>query len=214
MSEEFAKKWSTPQGEGMGERIRSAVRPAGPLKPRIEQATRQLQMQITKLDTTANRLKEKDNALFSKIVNYLQKHDTEHATVYANELAEIRKMYKMVMQARLALEQIVTRLSTVTDLGDIVVTLAPAMSVIRSIKSGLSQVIPTAENEISEISSLLSSILVDAGQLSGSVLNFETANEDAEKILSEASALAEARMKEKLPDIGTLGISEGEKHQI
>ena len=214
MSEEFAKKWNTPQEEGVGERIRNAVRPAGPLKPRIEQATRQLQMQIAKLDNTANRLKDKDNALFSKIVNYLQKHDIEHATVYANELAEIRKMYKMVMQARLALEQIVTRLSTVTDLGDIVVTLAPAMSVIRSIKSGLSQVIPTAENEISEISSLLSSILVDAGQLSGSVLNFETANEDAEKILSEASALAEARMKEKLPDLGTLGISEGEKHQI
>ncbi len=211
---DFAKRWSSPQGEGVGERIKGAVRPEGPLKPRIEQATRQLQMQITKLDNTANKLKEKDNATFSKIVNYLQKHDTDHATVYANELAEIRKMYKMISQARLALEQIVTRLSTVTDLGDVVVTLAPAMSVIRSVKTGLTQVMPAAEGEISEISSMLSSILVDAGQMSGTTLNFESANEDAEKILAEASTLAEARMKEKLPDLGTLGISEGEKHQI
>ncbi len=171
-------------------------------------------MQITKLDNTANKLKEKDSTTFQKIVNYLQKHDTDHATVYANELAEIRKMYKMVSQARLALEQIVTRLSTVTDLGDVVVTLAPAMSVIRSVRSGLMQVMPAAEGEISEISSMLSSILVDAGQMSGMTLNFESANEDAEKILAEASTLAEARMKEKLPDLGTLGISEGERHQI
>ncbi len=211
---EFAKKWDAPQGESLGDRIKSAVRPEGPLKPRIDQAIRQLQIQITKLDNTSNRLKEKDTQLFQKIVNYLQKHDTDHATVYANELAEIRKMYKMISQAKLALEQIVTRLSTVTDLGDVVVTLTPALAVIKSVRAGLMQVMPSAEGEITEISQLLSSILVDAGQLTGTSLNFEAANEDAEKILAEAGALAEAKMKEKLPDLSSIGLPEGEKHQI
>jgi division protein CdvB (Snf7/Vps24/ESCRT-III family) len=211
---EFVKKWNQPEGESLGDRIKGAVRPEGPLKPRIEQAIRQLQIQITKLDNAANRLKEKDSQLFQKIVNYLQKHDSDHATVYANELAEIRKMYKMINQAKLALEQIVTRLTTVTDLGDVVVTLAPAMAVIKSVRAGLMQIMPSAEQEISEISSLLSSILVDAGQLTGSTLNFEAANEDAERILAEASTLAEAKMKEKLPDLGSIGLPEGEKHQI
>lgn len=62
-------------------------------------------------------------------------------------------------------------------------------------------VLPEAEGEIGEISSLLSSILVDAGQVGGYSLNFEAANEDAEKVLAEAAAVAEQRMKEKFPDI-------------
>jgi division protein CdvB (Snf7/Vps24/ESCRT-III family) len=83
------------------------------------------------------------------------------------------------------------------------------MSVIRSVRSGIISVLPEAEREINEISGLLSSILVDAGQVSGSTLNFEAANEDAEKILAEASAVAEQRMKEKFPELPT-GVPTGE----
>ena len=98
-------------------------------------------------------------------------------------------------------EQITLRLNTITELGDIVVTLTPAMSVIRSVRQGLVSVLPEAEGEIGEISGLLSSILVDAGTVGGYSLNFEAANEDAEKVLAEAAAVAESRMKEKFPEI-------------
>jgi len=200
---DFVSKWNKPSGGGFGERVREAVRPLGPLKPRLEAAVRQIQIQISKLDATSLKLKERDAAIFNKVVTSIQKHDMQHATVYANELAEIRKMNKMVTAAKLALEQIVLRLNTVQELGDIVVTLAPAMGVIRSIKSGLVSVLPEAENEISEISNLLGSILVDAGQLGASTINFEAANEDAERILAEASAVAEQKMREKFPDLPT-----------
>ncbi len=131
----------------------------------------------------------------------MQKHDSQHAAVYANELAEVRKMSRMVTQAKLALEQITLRLNTVTELGDIVVTLTPAMAVIRSVRQGLVSVLPEAEGEIGEISGLLSSVLVDAGTVGGYSLNFEAANEDAEKVLAEAAVVAESRMKEKFPEI-------------
>jgi division protein CdvB (Snf7/Vps24/ESCRT-III family) len=197
----FAQKWVRTQTPGIGDRVKDAVRPAGPLKPRLEQAVRQIQIQVSKLDTTSTKLKERDTAIFNRVVGAISKHDMQHASVFANELAEVRKMNKMVTQARLALEQIVLRLNTVQELGDIVVTLTPAMSVIKSVKSGLVSVLPEAENEIGEISGLLSGILVDAGQLGGYTLNFEAANEDAEKILGEASAVAEQRMKEKFPEL-------------
>ncbi|MEM3771909.1 MAG: Snf7 family protein, partial [Candidatus Micrarchaeia archaeon] len=193
----FEEKWVKEQKPGMGDRVREAVRPSGPLKPRLEDAIRAIQTQIARLDAMATKLKERDAAIFNKVVSSIQKHDTQHASVFANELAEIRKMLRMVTSSKLALEQIVLRLNTVTELGDIVVTLAPAMAVIRSVKSGIISVLPEAEREINEISSLLSSILVDAGQVSGTTLNFEAANEDAEKILAEASAVAEQRMKER-----------------
>jgi division protein CdvB (Snf7/Vps24/ESCRT-III family) len=171
------------------------------LKPRLEQAIRAIQVQITKLDATANKLKERDTAIFNKVVSALQKHDTQHASVYANELAEVRKIARLVTQAKMALEQISLRLSTVQELGEIVVTLAPAMGVIRGVKNGLVQVLPEAEKELGDISSLLSSILVDAGQMAGTTLNFEASSEEAERILGEAAAIAEQRMKEKFPEL-------------
>ncbi|MCQ5377095.1 MAG: Snf7 family protein, partial [Candidatus Methanomethylicia archaeon] len=137
-------------------------------------------------------------------------HDMDHAKIYANELAEIRKMSKMMIQARMALEQIVMRLSTVTELGDIVVTLAPAMGVIKNVKAGISQLLPEAERELGDISTMLSGILVDAGQSGGLSLNFESANEDAQKILGEAAVVAEQRVKEKFPELPA-GVSAGEK---
>ncbi|MGQ9719098.1 MAG: Snf7 family protein [Nitrososphaerales archaeon] len=200
---QFADKWSKSSMPTVGEKIKETIRPAGPLKPRLESAIRQIQVQVSKLDSTTNRLRERDNLIFNKVVSAIQKHDMPHASVFANELAEIRKMGKMVTQAKIALEQIVLRLNTVQELGDIVVTLTPAMAVIRNVKAGLVSVLPEADHEIGEISGLLSSILVDAGQLGGYTLNFEAANEDAEKILAEASAVAEQRMKDKFPELPT-----------
>lgn len=197
----FAEKWTRSQQTGLGEKVKDTIRPAGPLKPRLEQAVRQIQVQVAKLDSTYTKLRERDTSIFNRIVSAMQKHDMAHASVFANELTELRKMGKLVTQAKLALEQIVLRLNTVQELGDIVVTLTPAMSVIRSVKTGLVSVLPEAEHEISEISGLLSGILVDAGQLGGYTLNFEAASEDAERILAEASAVAEQKIREKFPEI-------------
>jgi division protein CdvB (Snf7/Vps24/ESCRT-III family) len=198
---QFADKWEKSNTEGFTSRVRDSVRSPGPLKPRLDLAVRQIQVQVAKLDATSAKLRERDSSIFNKIVASIQKHDSQHASVYANELAEIRKMNKMVTQAKLALEQITLRLNTITELGDIVVTLTPAMSVIRSVRQGLVSVLPEAEGEIGEISGLLSSILVDAGTVGGYSLNFEAANEDAEKVLAEAAAVAEQRMKDKFPEI-------------
>lgn len=197
----FASKWVKPQGGKFSEKVKDVVKPAGPLKPKLEQAVRQIQVQVAKLDTTSTKLKDRDTGIFNKVVGAIQKHDTQHAAIYANELTEVRKMNRMVTQARLALEQIMLRLNTVQELGDIVVTLTPAMGVIKNVKTGLVNVLPEAEHEIGEISGLLSGILVDAGQIGGYTLNFEAANEDAEKILTEASAVAEQRVKDRLPEL-------------
>jgi division protein CdvB (Snf7/Vps24/ESCRT-III family) len=123
------------------------------------------------------------------------------ASVFANELAEVRKMEKMIMHARLALEQIVLRLRTVSELGDVVSTLAPAVGVLRTVRTGMSSIFPEAERELGQIGTLLNGIIIDAGQSTGLSINFESANEDAQKILTEAASVAEQRIKEKFPDL-------------
>jgi division protein CdvB (Snf7/Vps24/ESCRT-III family) len=198
----FASKWEKKdQGPGLVDRLRGTVRTPTPLKSQIEQANRQIRILISQLDSTVNRIKQRDSTIFKSVVSSLAKHDMQHAAVYANELSEIRKMGKMVTQAQLAMEQISLRLGTINDIGEIASTLAPAVSVIKNMKEGLRMALPEADKEISEISGLLSSVLVDASTTGGLSLNFDAANEDAQKVLEEAASVAEQRMKESFPEI-------------
>ena len=198
----FSSKWEKKeQSPGFFDRFRGSVRGQTPLKVQIEHANRQIRILISQLDNTVNKIKQRDSTIFKSVVSALAKHDTQHAAVYANELSEVRKMGKMVTQAQLALEQIALRLGTITDMGEIANTLAPAVSVIKNMKADLQLALPEADREIGEISSLLSSVLVDASTSTGLSLNFEAANEDATKVLEEAAAVAEQRMKEDFPEI-------------
>ncbi|QQG48135.1 MAG: hypothetical protein HY247_05100 [archaeon] len=198
----FANKWEKKeQGPGIIDRLKDSVRPPTPLKPQIDQANRQIRVLISQLDSTVNRIKQRDSVIFRGVVTSLAKHDTAHAAVYANELTEVRKMGKVVTQAQLALEQISLRLGTITDLGEIASTLAPAVSVIRSMKESLQVALPEADKEIGEISGLLSSVLIDAGTTGGLSLNFDVANEDAQKVMEEAAAVAEQRMRDSFPEL-------------
>jgi division protein CdvB (Snf7/Vps24/ESCRT-III family) len=202
MSERFAKKWETKREEtSFINNIRGTVQPQQPLKPRLDYAVRRLELQIKKLDQTSERFSQKDRSLFAKIVDSYAKHDTPHANIYANELAEVRKMEKLVMNARLALDQVVLRMKTVTEFGDLVCTLGPCISVLRSINVGLCGVLPEAENELGDISNMLSGLMFDCGTSSGMSLNFNSVNEDASKILSEAAAVAEQKLSANFPDL-------------
>ncbi len=202
MSERFSKKWETKREEQpLTRRIQDAVRPPGPLKPRLDGAVRRIELQVNKLDQAGEKFSVRDRTIFARIVDAYTKHDTARANVFANELAEIRKMEKLITNARLALEQIVLRLRTVSELGDVVSTLGPAVGVLRTVRSGLVSVFPEAESELGEIGNLLSGIMMEAGTETGMSLNFNAVNEDATKILTEASTVAEQRIKEKFPDL-------------
>jgi division protein CdvB (Snf7/Vps24/ESCRT-III family) len=202
LSERFAKKWETRKEEQpFTNRIKDAVKPPGPLKPRLDFAVRRIELQVQKLDQATDRFTQRDKAIFARIVDAYTKHDTARANVFANELAEVRKMERLIINARLALEQIVLRLRTVSELGDVVSTLGPAVGVLRSVRAGLTSVFPEAENELGEIGNMLSGIMIEAGQGSGMTLNFDSVNEDASKILNEAATVAEQRIKEKFPDL-------------
>jgi division protein CdvB (Snf7/Vps24/ESCRT-III family) len=212
LSEKFAKRWEAEENQQpFPSRVKDAVRPPGPLKPRLDIAVRRIELQVQRLDQANDRFSQRDKAIFQRIVEAYTKHDMARANVFANELAEIRKMEKMIMHARLALEQIVLRLRTVSELGDVVSTLAPAVGVLRTVRSGMASVFPEAERELGSIGNLLSGIIIDAGQSTGLTLNFDAANEDAQKILTEAGSVAEQQIKDKFPDLpaGIPSVTEG-----
>ena len=202
MSERFAKKWESKREEnGLINTVRTTVTPQAPLKPRLDFAITKLELQINHLDQANERFTQKDKTLFAKLVDSYTHHDQAHANMYATELAEIRKMSKLIMNARLALDQVSLRIKTVSELGDVVATLGPCVGVLRSISNGLGGVLPEAEGELGEIGNMLSGLMFDAGISSGMSMNFNNVNEDASKILAEAATVAEQKVSANFPDL-------------
>jgi len=204
VSEKFARKWGEGKdGTPLTTKIKEAIRSPRPLRPRLDYAIKRIQIQIERLDKATTRFSARDESIFARVVDAYSKHDMARANVFANELAAMRRMEKTIIHSRLALEQIVLRLSTVSELGDVVSTLAPAVGVMRGVRNGMSAVFPEAERELGSIGNLLNGIMIDAGQSTGVTIDFQTASEDAQTILSEAATVAEHKVKEKFPELPT-----------
>lgn len=205
----FGNKWNKQQGDSVGEAVRNkileGVKPQAPLKPRIEEARSKLQMQVTKLETISTKMQEKDKLIFGRIVTAMQNHDSRYAKLLSNELSQIRRMNKMVNSAKLALEQIQLRLNTMTELGDVVITLSPAMSVIKGIQGGLSSMMPHADQSFGQISDLLGNIMSGTGQIPSPEISSGTLSLDDEaiKIIEEATVVVEENTRDKFPDLPT-----------
>ncbi|MEM2759759.1 MAG: Snf7 family protein [Nitrososphaerales archaeon] len=197
----FSKNWTRSDNRGISEKIRDTVKPQGPLRPRLETASNRLQAQIQRMDTMLAKMREKDSTLFKKIVDAMQKHDVDAGKVLSNELAEVRKVTKLLNHTRMALEQVHLRLSTIHDVGDAVVALAPAVGALKSVKTGLAKFMPDAENEIGDMSSMLGNLLVDTLQGGNFTFTNDVSSEEVEKILAEASAVAEKNVDSRLPSV-------------
>ena len=199
----FAKKWKDEEKTPLQDRIRNSVRPEGSLKPRLDEANKRMQAQIRKLDTAGRHFSERDKSLFAKTVQAYSNHDAMRARVYANELGELRKTKKQIDNTKLALEQISIRLGTVSEFGDVVSMLSPAVSMLQDVGKGISTAMPEAGQELGNIGNLLSGIISETNQGSGMDIAFDSPTDAAQSILDEAAEMAEQNIKQQLPDIPT-----------
>jgi division protein CdvB (Snf7/Vps24/ESCRT-III family) len=199
----FAGKWENEEKRPLHEKIKDKVRPPGSLKPRLDKANKRMQIQIRKLNKVAKHFSERDKSLFAKTVKAYSKHDLVRAKVYANELTEIRKSKRQIMDTKLALEQISLRLDTVSEFGDVVCIISPTVSLLQNIGRGLANTLPEAGKELGQIGNLLNGIITDSNQGIGMDIDFEAPNDEAKNILSEAAKVAEQNIKQQLPEIPT-----------
>ncbi|MEP0825088.1 MAG: hypothetical protein HRF40_06355 [Nitrososphaera sp.] len=212
----FDKNWSSQNRMSASDKLKESLRPQGPLKPRIETAVNKLQLQNSKLDAMITKLNERDASLFRRVVDAMQRHDADSAKVLSNELAEVRKISRTLGQAKMALEQVSMRLSTIHDMGDAMVALGPAMASIRGLRPSLGRFVPGADSEISNMQNLLGGLMTESLQSNGLGIEVNTGSgADIDQIMMEASAIAEQDVNSKFPSIpsGSFRISDAESQQ-
>ena len=177
------------------------VKPDAPLKNRLDIAQKKLQLQITKLAEIDTKLQQRNNIIFNKIVSAKKSNNETYAKMNANELAEIRKHQNMIGNAKLSMEQIQIRLNTVSELGDVVVTLSPCMSLIKGLSSSLGGMMPTVSESMQDLSTMLGDIVTGSSIThDGTLGQIETNNSDAMSILEEAQLIVEGQTRQTMPE--------------
>jgi division protein CdvB (Snf7/Vps24/ESCRT-III family) len=206
--DEFVDRWKEkPQQSSFLSKIKDVGKPSMGLKKQISMVLQRIEVQKNKLNNALSRFEQRDGTLFKRTVKALSERDNMRANVLAGELAEIRKVEKMLMHASLALESVSLRLNTVSELGDIVTVIAPAAGVLNNIRNGMAGVFPEAGRELENIGTLLTDIVSTTHQDNGMPVNIGTANIEAEKILSEAETAAEQKLRKQLPEISAAAMA-------
>jgi division protein CdvB (Snf7/Vps24/ESCRT-III family) len=178
------------------------IKPSGSLKPRVETAIKKLQMQTAKLDGMLSSLNDRDQKIFSRIVTATQQHDTHSANVLSKELAEVRKVRRVLGNARMAIEQIELRLTTFHDLGDTVVTIMPTIGLMKNMKSSLAKFMPGADQELGNMAEMLGGMMTETFHTSDASFGVDAVmDSESEKIMQEASAVAEQQAGERFPSM-------------
>jgi division protein CdvB (Snf7/Vps24/ESCRT-III family) len=195
-------RWSRPDKKGNLSQVIDRVKPAAPLKSKIEAAQGNLEMQIRKLDAVHGSLRAKSDVLFNKVVDAQRANHNAYARAYATELGEVRKMCKLVSGSKLAMEQIKLRLNTVSELGDIVVTLSPCMSIIKGLGPSLAGMVPDAAMSMQDLSSMLGDVLQTSSvNHTGELISAGSSNSEALEIMEEAQAKISGQAKALIPDV-------------
>lgn len=198
----ISNSWNKMNGESISQKVINKVKPDEPLKNKIDFAQKKLQLQISKLQGINEKLQKKHDTIFEKIVNAQRNNKNSYAQVYAGELSQVRKMKNMVSGAKLSMEQVKLRLDTVSELGDVVVTLSPCMSIIKGLSPSLSGIMPEANASMSDLSQILGDVMSGSSVTGGDNMNItQETNEDSLAILEEAHNVIAGQTKQSIPDI-------------
>ena len=107
----------------------------------------------------------------------------------------------MISGAKLSMEQVKLRLDTVSELGDVVVTLSPCMSLIKGLSTSLGGMMPEVAESMQDLSGMLGDIATGTTMThEGTMGEFTTSNNEAQSILDEAQAMVEGQTRQSMPE--------------
>jgi division protein CdvB (Snf7/Vps24/ESCRT-III family) len=172
------------------------------VKPKIASTIKEIEFHRKELENLRVKLEQRRKTLFDTTVKAMMTKDESKATVYANEWSEMRKVGRVVYASELALTQVVLRLESILDVGDVMYHMSMAFKVLRKVNKTVQGLVPSLDQASSDINSALSETMAGMENISPSIsLNIQT--ETGEELVEEARKLAEERAEEMKRSLAT-----------
>ncbi len=118
----------------------------------------------------------------------------------ANELAEVRKLARLLSQTQIAIERIILRLETIKELSTIMVDLKPALKALKNVTAGLIDIMPDVASELDKVNSSIQETLTVTKFSSEPPIIQPMKTSAGQEILKEVNAVLEHKLTEQLPE--------------
>ncbi|CAN5324962.1 hypothetical protein BH18THE2_BH18THE2_06160 [soil metagenome] len=167
----------------------------------IAGATNVVNSQLSRLRMLDKKFAAMDKDFRHQIALNIKSGNNSRAKALANELSNIRRVQRTTQNVSLALEVVVIRFSTINEFAVVMETINPTVELIKDIQRDISNVVPSANGIVSEVSSITSDVLVnsnlklDIGKVPTSM------DSEAISILNEVEGLLEDEARGRLPEI-------------
>ena len=168
------------------------------LKDKLQNIFSSLRSYHNKIALIKNKLQLRERELFDKVIKAKQYNKEDLAVIFANEVAEIRKLQKNLEGVSLAIEQLILRIETLMQIEEFTGAIAATKSLVQSIKDKVSQLSPELGAALEELSNNIEGINLNYPEYD----IFKTGlNEEAESVLKEAAREAAKAKEIELPEI-------------
>jgi division protein CdvB (Snf7/Vps24/ESCRT-III family) len=164
-------------------------------------ATSIVNNQLSRLKMLDKKFAAMDKDFQYQIALNIKAGNNSRAKALANELSNIRRVQRTTQNVGLALEVVVIRFSTINEFAMVMETINPTIELVKDIQKEISNVVPSANGVISEVSSLTSDVLInsnvkiDVNKVSAPI------DSEAVSILNEVEGILEDEAKVRLPEI-------------
>lgn len=167
-----------------------------------------LNAQIERLRLRYAEMEARGREYFEKVVECLVNRDEERAKIYAEEIAEIRKLAEMVRKSQLLLLQVKIRVETIIEITEVIGLIVPVTSLIAEVEDELKPIAPEVVRNLHDLSLCIEEFTSTTLYSRSEPLKYNELSKEAEKILMEAQRHAVEVVRSRFPDIPVLDENE------
>jgi len=181
--------------------IKDLFRRSGqPLTELVLQTTRELGKCYSRLELASSKLEKRNKDLFDACSYHMKKGSKARATIYAKEIAEIRKILAMVRHSQLSVERAILRLDTLRVISPTVDSIKGVFGDVKNAIGLVSGVMPSITPEMGRLNTAINEILVGT-QLNLDISTPAVVSEPAaQAILQEAADIVEEDLQKRIPE--------------
>ena len=164
-------------------------------------ATSVVNNQLSRLKMLDKKFAAMDKDFRYQIALNIKAGNNSRAKALANELSNIRRVQRTTQNVGLALEVVVIRFSTINEFAMVMETINPTIELVKDIQKEISNVVPSANGVISEVSSITSDVLINSNVKIDMNKVSAPIDSEAVSILNEVEGILEDEAKVRLPEI-------------
>jgi division protein CdvB (Snf7/Vps24/ESCRT-III family) len=168
----------------------------------ITHATSVVYNQLGRLKLLDGKFASMETSFLEQISSSIKAGNNTRAKILATELINVRRLRRNTQHTGLALEAVVIRFSTINEFAAILDTIEPTIEMIKSIQTDLNRAIPSANEVLSEVSTVTADVLLNANIKADARISTPMDTE-ALSILHEIEGALEDEAKARLPEVPT-----------